>query len=147
MPQNNLVLLVDDDADDRELFADAIAEIDANVEILILDGGKKLLEFLFAKNQKLPDILFLDINMPVKNGFECLEEIRAHETTKNLCVIMFSTSHGRFDVDKSYALGADGYIQKPFSISEMRNVLKKTLDTDWKDPCTALDRHNFVIQA
>ena len=147
MPQNNLVLLVDDDTDDRELFADAIAEIDANVKVLILHGGKQLLDFLFAPDQQLPDILFLDINMPVKNGFECLEEIRAHETTKDICVIMFSTSHGRLDVDKSYSLGADGYIQKPFSLSEMRTILKKTLETDWKDPCAALDRHNFIIQA
>jgi CheY-like chemotaxis protein len=147
MPQNNLVLLIDDDADDRELFADAITEIDTDVKILILESGKQLMDFLLAPNQNLPDILFLDINMPVKNGFECLEEIRANETTRDLCVIMFSTSHGKFDVDKSYSLGADGYIQKPFSLTEMRSVLKKTLDTDWKDPCVALDRHNFVLRA
>lgn len=146
MSKNNLVLLVDDDADDRELFADAIAEIDAKVKVLILESGKRLMDYLFAPDQNLPDILFLDINMPVKNGFECLEEIRAHETTKNLCVIMFSTSNGQYDVDKSYSLGADGYIQKPFSLAEMRNILKKTLDTDWKDPCAALERHNFILQ-
>ncbi|MFS4446525.1 response regulator [Maribacter sp. 2307UL18-2] len=143
----HLVILADDDPDDRELFRDAVAEIDAEVRIMILEDGMGLMDYLTAENAKLPDILFLDINMPLKDGFDCLREIRASERLKELCVIMFSTSYGRYDVDKSYDLGADGYIQKPFTQVEMLNVLQRTLETDWKDPCAALDRHSFVIQA
>jgi len=143
----NLVVLADDDVDDRELFQDAVGCIDADVNIVIFENGTKLMEYLNTPNATLPDILFLDINMPKKHGFDCLSEIRANENLQTMCVIMFSTSHGSYDVDKSYSLGADGYIQKPYTQSEMKRILKSTLDTDWKDPCAALHRHNFIIKA
>ncbi|WP_339922081.1 response regulator [uncultured Cyclobacterium sp.] len=143
----NLLILADDDSDDCELFQDAITTINVNVRTIIFNGGIQLMNYLNDENAELPDILFLDLNMPIMNGFECLEEIRKNIRLKDICIIIFSTSFNPSDVDKSYALGANGYIQKPYSQSEMKNILKSTLDTDWNDPCSALDNHNFVIQA
>ena len=85
--------------------------------------------------------------MPVKNGFECLKEIRSNERLKKICTIIFSTSYNNSDIELSYKLGANAYIQKPFNREEMQNILKNTLDTDWNDPCSALDKHNFVLHA
>ena len=94
------VLLADDDADDCKFFKDALEELSPNTQLTIVGDGDELMNFLNdavrAENfQPLPDVLFLDINMPRKNGFECLEEIKQNEKLKHLSVIMFSTSNSR----------------------------------------------------
>ena len=144
---NSLLVLADDDPDDCELFQESITALNVNVQTIIFEGGVQLMDYLKDENAELPDILFLDLNMPLKNGFECLKEIRTNVRLKDICVIIFSTSFNPADVNKSYQLGANAYIQKPFSHEEMKKILKNTLDTDWNDPCSALDSHNFVIQA
>jgi len=142
----NLIILADDDPDDCELFQDAITAINVNVRTIIINGGIQLMDYLNDENAELPDILFLDLNMPLMNGFECLEDIRKNVRLRNICVIIFSTSSNPSDIDKSYNLGANAYIQKPLSEREMKDILKNTLDTDWNDPCSALDSHNFVMK-
>tara|TARA_R110002126_G_scaffold166607_1_gene314262 strand:- start:9820 stop:10293 length:474 start_codon:yes stop_codon:yes gene_type:complete len=145
--KNNLLVLTDDDPDDCEFFLDTIETINIDIPIQVFNGGDQLMEYLTNINSKLPDIIFLDLNMPVKNGFECLKEIRSNERLKKICTIIFSTSYNNSDIELSYKLGANAYIQKPFNREEMQNILKNTLDTDWNDPCSALDKHNFVLHA
>lgn len=145
--KNNLLVLTDDDPDDCEFFLDTIETINVEIPIRVFNGGDQLMEYLKNVNSKLPDIIFLDLNMPVKNGFECLREIRSINRLKDICTIIFSTSYNSSDIELSYKLGANAYIQKPFNQEEMQNILKNTLDTDWNDPCSALEKHNFVLQA
>ena len=92
------VLLTDDDASDRILFKDAIEQLELNVSLNMLEGGVELMKHLTDKKNVLPDFIFLDLNMPGKNGYECLEEIRADERLKNLCVIIYSTSSKLEDI-------------------------------------------------
>lgn len=145
--RNNLLVLTDDDPDDCEFFLDTIETIDIDIPIRVFRRGDHLMEYLTNENSKLPDIIFLDLNMPVKNGFECLKEIRSNDKLKKICTIIFSTSYSNSDIELCYQLGANAYIQKPFNQEEMKNILKNTLDTDWNDPCSTLEKHNFVLQA
>ncbi|MGQ7947693.1 response regulator [Flavobacterium sp. WC2509] len=140
--QYNL-LLADDDEDDCLFFKEALDEIALSVTLITVNDGVQLLQFLSDNN--LPDILFLDLNMPRKNGFECLTEIKKSEKLKDLAVIIFSTSFDINIVDKMYEKGATYYIQKPGDFNELIKVIKNALvisaDNNFKQP----ERAQFVL--
>ena len=83
------VILADDDEDDRDLFTEAMREINIKVQLETLKDGNSLLDRLLAADKKLPDLLFLDLNMPDKNGRECLDIIRNTERLKDINLISY----------------------------------------------------------
>ncbi|HKZ66343.1 MAG TPA: response regulator, partial [Chitinophagaceae bacterium] len=106
------VLLAEDDIDDRYFFEKVLKSLTVHTELAIVEDGAKLMSYLAENSEKLPDILFLDLNMPRKNGTECLSEIKQNERLKHLPVIIFSThKHGK-DSDILYEKGAHYYIRK-----------------------------------
>ncbi|MGZ3902669.1 MAG: response regulator, partial [Bacteroidia bacterium] len=86
------ILLADDDKDDRYFFEKALKTLSIKAQLTISEDGEKLMAYLLKHSEKLPDVLFLDLNMPRKNGAECLTEIKLHEKLKKLPVIIYSTS-------------------------------------------------------
>lgn len=143
----HVVALADDDPDDREIFSDVCTDVDTELKVLLFKNGKELLDHLNDTSATVPGILFLDINMPVIDGFECLKLIRSKAEFNRLCVIVYSTSVNSADVSKAKNLGADGFLQKPSSYGSLRNAFLKILDTDWSDPCSKLNEENFLISA
>lgn len=143
----HIVALADDDADDREIFVDVCLDIEADIKVFLFKNGKELIDYLSAADNVIPSILFLDINMPIKDGFECLKSIRCNLGLNELCVIVYSTSISLSDVKKARDLGADGFLQKPASYKSLKSAVQNILDTDWSDPCSQLDEMNFLINA
>ena len=141
-----LILLTDDDEDDREIFQDTLEEVDDQIKLLTLNDGVQLMEYLCANGNRLPDILFLDINMPHKDGHQSLREIRADPRLKDLCVIIYSTSDYPQDVKKAYRTGANGFIQKPSNHKKLKEILQNVIATDWKNPCNTLEELSFVLK-
>jgi CheY-like chemotaxis protein len=125
------ILLADDDEDDCVLFKDALAESFRDIQIDCAKNGNQLMEML-SEDSQLPDIIFLDVNMPLKNGFECLKEIRDNRRLRQMPVIIFSTSVLPWAVDVAYELKADFYVKKPDTFSKLKEVLQKILSSDWK---------------
>jgi len=128
------ILLADDDDDDRLLFVDALESIGAHIEARIgiaFDGGQ-LMSRLLDSNNRLPDILFLDLNMPCKNGMECLQEIRTNEKLEHLMVAVFTTSSNQRYIDAAFEAGANLYIVKPGNFNELTLTLEKVLSLDWR---------------
>ena len=111
-PEHLRILLADDDLDDCFLFKEALGEFCLPVSFTIVNDGEQLMR-LFEKKEALPHVVFLDMNMPRKNGFECLEEIKRTEKLKSIPVILFSTSFDQDIVNMLYQKGAQYYIQKP----------------------------------
>lgn len=125
------VYLVDDDEDDRSFFVDVLQEIDNSIIITEVGDGKELLDILALPPIPLPEVIFLDINMPKKTGFECLEELRSHGSLlRELKIIMLTTSSDPYTINKAQDLGATFYAVKPSSVTELRNLLKEVLETD-----------------
>lgn len=127
------ILLADDDKYDRFLFQKALKSLPVTTHLTTVHDGEQLMKYLFANSEHLPDVLFLDINMPRKNGFECLLEIKENETLKDLPVIMFSTSYPR---DMNYErdlinslldMGAFDYIRKPDDFSQLKQTISNAL--------------------
>ncbi|PBJ05619.1 response regulator [Flavobacterium sp. ACN6] len=127
-----IIYLADDDEDDRMLFTDAVEELDMGFIVQSAVDGKELLDALAAE-KRLPEAVFLDINMPCKNGFDCLKEIRNWKgKLQQVKIIMLSTSSSSLHITRSYKMGADYYAVKPTSFKDLKELLKKMLDQDFK---------------
>lgn len=137
------VLLADDDAEDRELFQDVMQDIMPNVKITMAENGKKLIDLL--KDGTVPDIIFLDLNMPLKNGHECLTEIRNNTTWSTIPVIIYSTSRNPIDIDATFKSGANFYFPKPDSFKEFKSIMKKLLEFDVDDFVKGTLRDHYVL--
>lgn len=121
------ILLADDDIDDRNFFSDALKALPMPTVLTTVNDGEQLMNYLLNNTGKLPHVLFLDINMPCKNGFECLAEIKQHKDLQNLPVVMFSTSNEQDKIHMLFNNGADVYIRKPGNFAQMVQVIHHTL--------------------
>ncbi len=120
------VILADDDKDDCLLFQDAVDELRLQVQVVTIHDGEQLLKSLLKEDEKLPDVVFLDLNMPRKNGFSCLKEIKSTQQLSAIPVIIFSTSYDPGIAELLYDQGAHYYIRKPADFEELKNVIKRT---------------------
>jgi len=138
------VLLADDDADDRMLFEDAVTELDLNIDFRTVKDGAELMNYLQGSGIILPQLLFLDLNMPFKNGFQCLEEIRDLKAFNDMCIIIYSTTARPSDIEQGYAKGANLFLQKPNSFTELKDTLHKIFSSDIYNVCS--DKEQFVFK-
>jgi CheY-like chemotaxis protein len=122
-----IILLVEDDEDDQRFFNLCLTRLKREVMCIVANDGIEAIEKL-ASMETLPNVIFLDINMPRMDGFECLRRIRESDNLKQLPIVMFSTAHKDFAEKKSLELGANRFIQKPTSLGEFCNVIREMLD-------------------
>lgn len=121
------VLLVDDDSVDRELFIDAINLASKRYQVSEASNGEDALEFLNHHIENLPDVIILDLNMPVKDGRETLKEIKGHKIFKSIPVCIMSTSSAHFDIVNAYDAGANLFLVKPLGFKELIEMLSSLL--------------------
>ncbi|MDE1895039.1 MAG: response regulator [Pseudomonadota bacterium] len=130
------ILMAEDDADDRVLFADAFRDSGVEVALDFVGDGVELLQrlqgLLDDRASALPELLLLDLNMPRMDGREALRAIREHAGLKHLPVIMMTTSSSRLDIMVSYQLGANSYVTKPRRYDELIAVLQ-SLEHYWME--------------
>lgn len=141
------IYLADDDADDRLLFEEALMEISKNFALTTANDGEQLMKILDDNIPPPPNLIFLDLNMPLKNGFECLDEIKKDKKLKNIPVVIFSTSCQKEAIDKVYNKGANYYICKPDNYQKLKKVLNKMFTIDLSGTNLQPSRENFLIQA
>lgn len=147
MPLNTLnIALADDDDDDRLLFKEAMDEIKIKTKLSLFNNGKELMDYLILPNVILPEIVFLDLNMPVKNGMQCLNEIRNHPKLRDLLVAIYSTSSSEADIEETFVNGANIYINKPNSFGALKQAIDKVLQLNWQYHTSALNRDNFLLR-
>jgi len=144
-PEPIKVMLADDDKDDQHLFEEALKKTHVPTNLTTADDGEQLMNHLHDDTVPNPDIIFLDINMPVKNGSECLEEIRADEQLKDIPVVMYSTSSSDRDISETYTKGANLYVIKPISFTRIVVVLKHIFTLKWNRLFTKPEKKDFVV--
>tara|TARA_R110000796_G_scaffold37722_4_gene95233 strand:- start:134962 stop:135408 length:447 start_codon:yes stop_codon:yes gene_type:complete len=140
------IALADDDEDDRLLFKDAIEEIKIKTKLSLFINGKELMDYLTLPNVILPEVVFLDLNMPIKNGMQCLKEIRENASLNDLSVAIYSTSSSEKDIEDTFINGANVYINKPNSFVDLKSVIEKVLQLNWQYQTSALNRDNFLLR-
>jgi CheY-like chemotaxis protein len=145
--KNITVLLADDDDDDREFFTEVVNEVAPRVKISTVKNGTALMEYINEPGVVLPDIIFLDLNMPCKGGKECLREIKRNDKYRHIPVIIYSTSSHIKDIENAYNDGADLYVTKPNTCNELKKIAKKILTIDWSSFVLNHRIEKFVLKS
>lgn len=122
------LLLVDDDIDDQLFFVDAIKELAPSFECGIANNGLEALDHL-EKVPPPPSLIFLDLNMPLMNGFECLAQLKKTNDYKEIPVVIFTTSNNPVDIEKAITMGAKMFLTKPPDYNVLKNKLREILQT------------------
>jgi CheY-like chemotaxis protein len=125
-PMLRKIFYVDDDVDDVLLFREAMQEIDVHSEVVTAENGIRMLALL-QEDITLPDVIFLDMNMPFKNGIECLQDIKSSAQWEHIPVVMLSTSAEPTTIRKALDSGAYRYIQKPAYFALLRDAIRQCL--------------------
>jgi CheY-like chemotaxis protein len=122
------ILYADDDSDDRMLVQEAFSEIEQSVSCITVCDGRQLLQLL-NKVQNLPDVVFLDINMPGMDGRECLIELKRDRRFRNIPVVIYSTTSSQTEIKDYLRLGAMSFIQKPDSYPKLCACLARIVQS------------------
>lgn len=124
------ILMADDDEDDRMLAKDAFEENHLSNDLRFVEDGKELMDYLLRRGRYAdradsprPGLILLDLNMPRKDGRECLEEIKSHPSLKRIPVIVLTTSKAEEDLYRTYELGVNSYITKPVTFDGLVEVV------------------------
>lgn len=121
-----IIVLAEDDEEDVEFFKNALSELQIDNNLTVVENGVLLINFL-EKAITPPDVVFMDLNMPFKNGLQCLKEIRDNDRWKTLKTIILTTSSNDEQRKMCYEKGADLFLTKPSSFKELKNQLSECL--------------------
>lgn len=138
------LLIADDDMDDLTLLLSALDVWSSDLNISHVGDGAELLTFLCQ--DRLPDLILLDINIPKINGIDCLQRIKAAARFDGIPIIMYSTSSNDEVIEKCYQLGASRYIVKPYKYDEIVDFMKMILSIDWKKS-KMISKNEFLLSS
>lgn len=139
------ILLADDDADDRLFFQEAIEEGKIKTILQTVNNGMQLMQYLNKPGVILPDIVFLDLNMPLKGGIECLTEIRKSKKLHHISIAIYSTSASEKDIEETFIKGANIYITKPTDLNQLKKILIQVIRINWQYHKSSLNKENFLL--
>lgn len=139
------IILAEDDINDRELFEDALEELSIQTRLIISEDGVELMTTLADIVPPPPYAIFLDLNMPRKNGYECLAEIRNTQKLKEIMVVIFSTTDNQHAIETTYSLGANYYVCKPRSFELLKKAIETVLLFTPQQQSEQPSRDNFFL--
>ena len=140
------IILADDDEDDRMFFTDAFDELKINTKVQTFINGAELMNYLNEDTCILPNVLFLDLNMPKKNGIECLLEIKENERFKDIAIAIYSTSSSEEHIEETFVNGANIYIKKPNDFATLKKILSDVVTLNWQYHTSGLNKDNFLLR-
>ncbi|WP_046755429.1 response regulator [Kordia jejudonensis] len=140
------IVLADDDEDDRLFFTDAFEELKITTKVQTYNDGVYLMDYLNSEDAILPNVLFLDLNMPRKNGMECLKEIKANEKFADIAIAIYSTSASEEDIENTFIHGANIYIKKPDNFKKLKKALSEVVTINWQYHTSGLNKDNFLLR-
>nr|WP_294935309.1 response regulator [uncultured Flavobacterium sp.] len=140
------IILADDDEDDRLFFTDAFNELKINTKVNTFKDGVELMDYLQDPESVLPNILFLDLNMPKKNGIECLHEIKSYDRFNDIAIAIYSTSSSEEDIEETFVSGANIYIKKPNDFTSLKKILGDVVAINWQYHTSGLNKDNFLLR-
>ncbi len=141
------IYLADDDADDREIFKQAVTEVCPDMELTCASDGSALIKKLHTNVPPLPDIIFLDINMPIMNGHDAIATLKKESAFNNIPIVVYSTSGAAKDIDAMYNAGADFFITKPLNYTGIKSLIQKICVMDFGEGYTRPAKENFLLVA
>ena len=141
------LLLADDDQDDCLFFQEALEDLGISANLVTVHDGVELMELIRKSSESLPDLLFLDLNMPRKSGYDCLSEIKLIDKLNKLPIIIFSTSLELGVVEALYDMGASLYIRKPGEFTALKRVISEAFFRTMEDNFKRPTREEFILES
>jgi CheY-like chemotaxis protein len=132
------IILAEDDRDDHDFFKDALGEVAPSVNLSIVEDGDALLALL---KHYIPDFIFLDLDMPCKNGLECLTEIRNSPALQEIPIVIFSSTSRPANIDAAYEMGADLFFIKPSNYNDLVSSINAILSLNWAEPSLVKEQY------
>ena len=129
MSKAKKIFVVDDDNDDINLFKEVLLDIDPAIECDVAEDGREALDILSNDNDGLPDLIFLDLNMPRMDGKECLRRLKADEELQHIPVLIYTTSSQSKDIEETMMSGAVCFITKPTNVRELESILRAVISS------------------
>jgi CheY-like chemotaxis protein len=131
MKENLTLFLIDDDADDRSIFSDAVKEVDHSIHCVTAGDCMQALKYLRDERNQLPDYIFLDLRMPGYNGRRCMQEINADPRLCDIPIIIYTTSTDEEDAEELMNMGAVHFVSKPTDPTEIYYMISQVINEDW----------------
>jgi len=125
------IMIAEDDEEDVDLSKDVLTDLEVGINLHVAANGLELMKML-ERTEAFPELIFLDLNMPLKNGMLCLQEIKANQLWKNIKVIILSTSSDQDQIKAAYEKGADFYVTKSASYIDFKNAIAACLHKNWQ---------------
>lgn len=132
------IIVADDDQDDKEFFDMAMKEIDPSIKIFNVPNGMEVLTLL---DSFIPDMIFLDLDMPVMNGLECLVAFSKSELLQKIPVVVYSSTTRQSNIQTAYEMGAHLFFIKPSVYQHYLNSLRAILNLDWLNPIAVREQY------
>ena len=133
------VILAEDDPDDHDFFSQALQEISPTLKLIAVENCEALMNLL---KSFIPDIVFLDLDMPYKNGLQCISEIRSHPLLHSIPIVIFSSTTRPANIETAYEMGADLFFIKPPVYKDLVSSIKAILSLDWRKPSDIKEQYN-----
>ena len=129
MSKSKIILIIDDDEDDIELFCDAAKNVDHDVECISVSNGEDALRKLDTGEVPRPQYIFLDLNLPGLHGKQCLKRLKNHSNLRDIPVIIYTTSKLKEDIEETRILGASHFLTKPNRVNDLRIAIARILNS------------------
>jgi CheY-like chemotaxis protein len=126
-----ILLIIDDDPDDREFFCDALKDVDGSAVCYTFKSGLEALDMLGTERALIPDFIFLDLNMPVLSGKQCLAELKKIRKLSQTHIIIYTTSKLADDFSETIQMGAMHFLTKPTTYADLCEALSNVLTGNW----------------
>ncbi|MBC8769775.1 response regulator [Arenibacter sp. BSSL-BM3] len=139
------IILVDDDEDDRDLFAEAFQSLNLQSDLVLFKNGQELLEYIQKLDNLITTHIFLDLNMPLISGMEILRQLRKTLKVNDSFVTIYSTSASPRDVENAYKYGANGYLKKPSSYQQLCELICKAIQASTVNYGKQLAKNEFIL--
>ena len=136
------IMIIDDDADDRSMFAEALMEINESIQLIQMVSCERAIEYFSIKSAAIPDIIFLDINMPTMNGWQCLDNLREMANTKQIPVVIYTTSQSQENYEKVKKMESTYFLSKPSKFKDLVKALVVVIDKEWEKLDAMMDFKN-----
>jgi response regulator RpfG family c-di-GMP phosphodiesterase len=140
------VILVDDDEGNIVFFKNILKELKIGIKVQAFQNGSDLLEYLNSEDALVPEILFMDFDIPKKNALECLQEIKENFKLENMVTAVYSSNLSEAEVENIFVNGGNIFMKKPNDYSALKKVVSEIITINWQYHTSGFNKDNFIMK-